>query len=207
MFKYNKNWIINVVLGIKNKVAVINYSLVEGIGKSIIPVILNKFVCPTVLIDPRMDTLKGNNSVLQGNVLVCLEEFQVFSNTVWKTKSQNLKELITSDTYTLKFNGSNPIPNVPNALSVIINTNERKAIPANNFARRYMFNYCQFPKGWDIKTYLTQFYCLCENSPQFGRCFYSYCKENYDPNFNSEIIPYFNLSIGLISDNIFWVSR
>ena len=177
-YEYVHNWICNAVCFKSNETA-LYFRSTQGTGKSSI----TNFITKKVLSDKiaytteNSDVLTGWNSVLEGKVLLVIEEMKSANTNEWALYSAALKTLITEPEITIKEKYiSNH--NVKNYLNIIINTNKH-AIKLEGTDRRYFVADVSDKRYGDTEYFNELHGYLQKKAVALG--FYRYCHENRNP--------------------------
>ena len=186
LFKYVKNWIINVLTLHKNETALYLSDSTQGIGKGSITNFLLDITSGISHYASTPKVLLHWNEVLGGKVLLILEEMPSSTIGDWNAYNETLKTYITEPYLDLE-DKFMPRHTAPNYLNVIINSNNENAIKIDNSDRRYV---CL-----DVSTelvgnfeYFDKLHGYVKNN-KVKKCFYAYCLKHYDKNFKPRDIP------------------
>ena len=197
-YEYVKNWIINMITLHRNETALYLKSI-QGTGKSSITDFLLDFLGSNLgYFSSSPDVIMNFNAPLKGKILFVLEEMPASSVSEWKAYNARLKSYILNPL--LDINDKYiPRSTVPNLLNLIINSNEN-AIKLDNSDRRYVCLDISSEKVGNIE-YFEKLHKYLRND-DVKKCFYAYCNENYDKNFNPRKIPITKTKTDLLSNNM-----
>lgn len=201
-FEYFKKWIINKTLLKRNKVVVVLQSHAQGIGKS---TVVNLFKAmfendSYVSSSNKCEWLFTRfNSPLKDKVLVGIEEMKkTESKTDWFASYDKLKDLITNDYIDIELKGKD-IVTCSSYVDFIITSNNYNNILLESENRRYFIPDVTFTKDDKIKSltkYVNSIIIGKKNHDiqfdknerrKYFKCFFAYCRENYDKDFDPEI--------------------
>ena len=201
-FEYFKKWIINKTLLKRNKVVVVLQSHAQGIGKS---TVVNLFKAmfendSYVSSSNKCEWLFTRfNSPLKDKVLVGIEEMKkTESKTDWFASYDKLKDLITNDYIDIELKGKD-IVTCSSYVDFIITSNNYNNILLESENRRYFIPDVTFIKDDKIKgltKYVNSIIIGKKNHDiqfdknerrKYFKCFFAYCRENYDKDFDPEI--------------------
>ena len=198
LFKYLKNWIINVITLKRNETALYLKSQ-QGTGKSSITDFLMDFLSSNLgHFASSPDVIMKWNAPLKGKVLLVLEEMPSSSVSEWKAYNARLKSYITNPILDTE-DKYMPRQTTPNYLNVIINSNEN-AIKLDNSDRRYVCLDISNEKVGNTE-YFEKLHNHLKNE-QVKKCFYAYCVENQDKDFNPRKIPITETKKDIMVDNM-----
>lgn len=197
-YEYIKNWLINKALLIRNATAIILQSPAQGIGKSTFANFLKSYFgdnSDLIEISSHYTWLTERfNSNLKNKILMSVEELPRSTTSSWITSFDKLKDFITNRTLKIECKGKDCI-DCPNDIDFIITTNNYNSVPLETDNRRYFI-----PNVISLKDKKTEDLCRSVNSvlmdmgkgterDEYFRCFYAYCKENYNKDFDPLNIP------------------
>ena len=185
-YKYVHNWICNAVCFKRNETA-LYFRSNQGTGKGSFTNFITKKVLSNKITHTTEDSnvLTKWNGVLEGKVMLVLEEMRSANKSEWALNSAALKTLITEPEITIKQKFI-PEYNVKNHLNVIINTN-KQAIKLEGADRRYFVADVSDKRIGDV-SYFNQLHGYTSDS-KVALGFYRYCHENIDETYNIRIIP------------------
>ena len=203
IFEYFKNWIINKILFIRNKTNIVLQSLAQGIGKTTIISLFEKmFGSEYAASSNQCEWMSGSfNGELENKILYGIEELK---QTKEKNDWYNAQDLIKSlehDTIKIHRKYKDPVF-CPNYIDFIITSNHYNKMLLERDNRRYFIPTVISTKDKKIKKLVKRINSILvgnkteqerlrplEEKQKYYRCFYAYCKENFNKDFNSMDIP------------------
>jgi len=185
LYKYVKNWIVNLVCYKKNY-SYLYLKADEGVGKSIITDFIANYVLTQSSISMSSSKcLYSFNKELEGKNLVILEELQAGKDN-WGAIKDGIKNIVTNPKLRIEAKGKDSY-DIDNIVNLIINTNNDavgkiglndRRLVSLDISNKYMGNVKYFN---ELATYT--------NDETIAQAFYCYCVENLDVNFKSNILP------------------
>ena len=199
-FKYVHNWICNAVC-FKRNYAALYFRSNQGTGKNTFTdFLVNKVLSPNIAVSTEDPDVMGvYNSILEGKVLLVLEEMRSSDKYDWASHSGSLKTMITESRITIKEKYIKACP-VENYLNIIINTN-KNAIKLEGTDRRYFVANVSDKRMGDME-YFKNLHDKYLNKEDVALGFYRYCHENIDKDFSPREIPMTKNKLTGIAENL-----
>lgn len=198
-YEYMRNWTINKALLIRNETVIVLQSPAQGIGKSTFSQFLKEYFGKNsnlVSVSGQLTWLTERfNTELKNKILMSVEEMPKDTKTSWINSFSKLKDFINNKEIIIEGKGKDGIP-CPNFIDFVITTNHYGGVPLEQDNRRYFI-----PTSISIKDDKVEELCRDVNSivkndkmnekekQKYFKCFYSYCKENYNPEYDPLDIP------------------
>ena len=183
LYEYNKNWIINTVLGIRTNICLVNSSS-KGTGKSIITEFLIDKIFSTQSASSvgKINVFGLFNDIVSFKSLIVFNEFEIETGKSFAKIDEQFKSLITDGYITIKkLTKSDFI--VPNFCNFIIHTNATNPLRITIDERRYQFNSVS-DKYVGNTDYFNDLTTTLYKTKDIEYAFYAFCKENENPNFD-----------------------
>ena len=175
--QYMFGWLSNMISGRKMNTAIFLHSG-QGTGKTIITnFIQNKVIGSHITHKTANEkVITGDfNKELEGKVLLILEEMSGSKTGDWISFANRLKDFIDGKVLIIEEKGKTPYP-VTNIISLLINSNNSKAVRLDRDDRRYFI-----PDISDQYVGNTEYFDMlgkAMNTPKVGEAFYSFMR-NY----------------------------
>lgn len=198
-YEYMKNWTINKSLLIRNETVIVLQSPAQGIGKTTFAQFLKEYYGKNsnlVEVSGHFTWLTDRfNTNLKNKILMSIEEMPKDTKTSWINSFDKLKNFINNQKIMIEGKGKDGIE-CPNFIDFVITTNHYGGVPLEQDNRRYFI-----PTSISIKDDKVEELCRAVNSivkndkmnekekQIYFKCFYSYCKENYNPEYDPLDIP------------------
>ena len=198
-YEYMKNWTINKSLLIRNETVIVLQSPAQGIGKTTFAQFLKEYYGKNsnlVEVSGHFTWLTDRfNTNLKNKILMSIEEMPKDTKTSWINSFDKLKNFINNQKIMIEGKGKDGIE-CPNFIDFVITTNHYGGVPLEQDNRRYFI-----PTSISIKDDKVEELCRAVNSivkndkmnekekQKYFKCFYSYCKENYNPEYDPLDIP------------------
>jgi len=186
--KYMFGWLSNMISGRKMKTAIFLHSG-QGTGKSIITSFIRENVLGRKITHKTANekAITGSfNKELEGKVLLILEEMSGSKTGDWLAFASRLKDFIDSEELIIEEKGKTPYP-VTNIISLIINSNNSKAVKLDSDDRRYFIPDISDQYIGNKEYFKTLGNAM--NHPKVGEAFYSLMLKFATQPFNETVIP------------------
>jgi hypothetical protein len=198
VYNYIIKWIAHIIQKPEKKtnVAIIFYSIIEGIGKNIFTSIISKLLYSYSGKFKNTDSITDKfNGDLFGKILMVGDEI----NTRAKKISDELKDIITRNEETIEFKNKNKLHNIPDFKNYIFTTNNENVFKISNTNRRLLFIEC--PEELRNSIEYDELYSICDNEEALINIHY-YLKNIDLTNYETRNIPTTEYKRNLIYENM-----